>query len=199
MTETRAFSNKERSTNDLETPKEMSFEALSPAYKKMLLVSSLLVIASAITLNLVINLFTQASLQALVTDTVIGIVAGITMVVIILCLILPRLLWRSKGYQLREHDLHYRRGLIWRHVTSLPYVRVQHVELESGPVERYFKLATLKFYTAGGGSADMKIPGLPFGTASKIRSFVMTRAGVGDEKVSTEPSAVAEKSDTPVS
>jgi len=199
VTETRAFSNKEQSTYDLEAPAEMSFEALSPAYKKMLLVSSLLVIASVITLNLVINFFTTASLQALATDTVMGIVGGITVAVMILCLVLPKLLWKSKGYQLREHDLHYRRGLIWRHVTSLPYVRVQHVELESGPVERYFKLAALKFYTAGGGSADMKIPGLPFGTASKIRSFVMARAGVDEEKVSTEPRTVTETSDTPVS
>ncbi len=197
MTETDAFSNKERSTDDLQTPAEMNFEALSPAYKKMLFISTLVVAMSAIVLNLAGNLLATGSLQSVLSSVGAMIASGILILAAGLGLTLPKLLWRSKGYQLREHDLHYRRGVIWHHVTSLPYVRVQHVELESGPVERYFKLATLKFYTAGGGSADMKIPGLPFSVASKIRSFVMVRAGVGDDNTSPESSSAKQQSDTP--
>lgn len=180
MTETTAFSNKERSSDDLETPETMKFEALSPAYKTMLLVSTFAVVFTIIALNLTLNLIALGSLQSLLTSTVAIAVSGFVLLGAILSLVLPKPIWRSKGYQLREHDVHYRRGIIWRHVTSLPYVRVQHVELESGPIERYFKLATLKFYTAGGGSADMSIPGLPYGVASKIRAFVIARAGVDD-------------------
>lgn len=181
MTETDTFSNQQLSSDSLDPPASMNFERLSPAYKSMLLVSTLTVFVVIVILNLFVNLLSSGSLQALMNSTVGFIVLGATIVVAALGLLLPKLLWRSKGYQLREHDLHFRRGLIWHHVTSLPYVRVQHVELESGPIERYFKLATLKFYTAGGGSADMSIPGLPFGTASKIRSYVMARAGVGED------------------
>ncbi len=199
MIEANAFSNQECSINDLEAPAEMNFEALSPAYKKMLFVSTLVVALSAIVLNLAGNLLATGSFQSMLSSIVAVIASGFLILAAGLGLTLPKLLWRSKGYQLREHDLHYRRGLIWQRVTSLPYVRVQHVELESGPVERYFKLATLKFYTAGGGSADMTIPGLPFGTASKIRSFVMVRAGVGDENTSPESSLTKQQSDTPVS
>jgi len=177
--ETDAFSNKERSIDDLEAPAEMNFEALSPAYKKMLFVSTSLVVTGVVVLNLTINLVATGSLQSLLTSLGAIIASSFLMLAAILSLILPNLVWRSKGYQVREHDLHFRRGMIWRHVTSLPFVRVQHVELESGPVERYFKLATLKFYTAGGGSSDMSIPGLPYSAASKIRSYVMARAGVG--------------------
>ncbi len=180
MTETTAFSNKECSSNDLETPEAMNFEPPSPAYKTMLLVSTLIVVLAVIALNLTVNLVATGSLQSLLTSVGAIVVSGFVLLGAILSLILPKFMWRSKGYQLREHDVHFRRGMIWRHVTSLPYVRVQHVELESGPVERYFKLATLKFYTAGGGSADMSIPGLPYGVASKIRTFVIARAGVAD-------------------
>lgn len=180
MTATETFTNQELPSDSLAPPADMNFETLSPAYKSMLLVSAAVVFTFVIVINLTVNFFVSGSVQALFTS----LTAMIAIIVVTLAaglgLLLPKLLWQSKGYQLRQHDLHYRRGVIWRHVTSLPYVRVQHVELESGPVERYFKLATLKFYTAGGGSADVSIPGLPFGTASKIRAYVMGRAGVGD-------------------
>lgn len=185
---TDAFSNKELLSDTLETPADMSFEALSPDYRKMLLVSTSIVVASIIILNVAINLLVSGSLQSLLTGVGAIIASGFMILVALLGLALPKLIWRSKGYQLREHDVHFRRGIVWRHVTSLPYVRVQHVELESGPIERYFKLATLKFYTAGGGSADMTVPGLPFATASKIRTYIMKRAGVGgdDNSLSAE-------------
>jgi len=197
--ETDAFSNKERSADDIAAPAQMKFEALSPAYKKMFFVSTLVVAVSVIVLNLAINLLAAGSLQSLLTSTAAILVSGILVLATSLGLTLPKLMWRSKGYQLREHDLHYRRGVIWHRVTSLPYVRIQHVELESGPVERYFKLATLKFYTAGGGSADMKIPGLPFGIASRIRSYVMTRVGIDDDNASTKSNSELEQLDTPAS
>ena len=199
MPETDAFSNKERSADDIAAPAQMKFEALSPAYKKMFFVSTLVVAVSVIVLNLAINLLAAGSLQSLLTSTAAILVSGILVLATSLGLTLPKLMWRSKGYQLREHDLHYRRGVIWHRVTSLPYVRIQHVELESGPVERYFKLATLKFYTAGGGSADMKIPGLPFGIASRIRSYVMTRVGIDDDNASTKSNSELEQLDTPAS
>jgi membrane protein YdbS with pleckstrin-like domain len=183
MTVTSTFTNQELSSDSLAPPASMKFEPLSPAYKKMCFVSALVVTISVIALNLVLNLLATGSLQAVMSSFGAMIAGGFLLLTVALGLTLPNLLWRSKGYQLREHDLHYRRGIIWHRVTSLPYIRVQHVELESGPVERYFKLATLKFYTAGGGSADMKIPGLPFATASKIRSYVMARVGAnGDDQ-----------------
>ncbi len=88
---------------------------------------------------------------------------------------------KSRGFSLREHDIHYKSGLIWRKAVSLPFNRIQHVELESGPLERLFKLSTLKFFTAGGGSADMRIPALTFASASKLRAFVLEKAGRPDE------------------
>lgn len=196
MSATETFTNRELSSDSLDPPAAMKFEALSPAYKSMLLVTAATAIIFVVLINLAVNFFATGSLQALLTSTGAMIAIGLSIVVACLGLLLPNLLWQSKGYQLREHDLHYRRGVIWHHVTSLPYVRVQHVELESGPIERYFKLATLKFYTAGGGSADVSIPGLPFGTASKIRSYVMGRAGVDGSETLGDQSNRDENRDT---
>jgi len=87
------------------------------------------------------------------------------------------LIARATGFALREQDVHLKNGVIWQTRTALPFNRIQHVEMERGPIERYFKLATLKFYTAGGGSADMKIPSLPLEDAARIKTYVLQRAG----------------------
>lgn len=81
------------------------------------------------------------------------------------------------GYALRERDLHYRRGIIWRSEASLPFNRIQHIEVERGPLERLYGLSTLKFFAAGGGSADLKIPSLPEAEATNLRAFVLEQAG----------------------
>jgi membrane protein YdbS with pleckstrin-like domain len=41
------------------------------------------------------------------------------------------------------------RGLIWRSEVLVPRTRVQHLDLERGPIERRFGLATLVVHTAG--------------------------------------------------
>jgi membrane protein YdbS with pleckstrin-like domain len=86
-----------------------------------------------------------------------------------------------KGYALREHDIAYRSGLFWRKVVVLPFNRVQHVEVASGPLQRRFGLATLKFYTAGGSSVDLKIEGLLAPDAEKLRAHILARSELASE------------------
>ncbi len=94
--------------------------------------------------------------------------------------------WHSvprKGYAIREHDLLFRKGLFWQSMTAVPFNRVQHVETKRGPLERQLGLSSLMFFTAGGTSGDMAIPGLEAEAAEELRDFILTRIGredVGD-------------------
>ncbi|WP_262690869.1 PH domain-containing protein [Kordiimonas aestuarii] len=81
------------------------------------------------------------------------------------------------GYAVRAQDVHYRHGIIWRSETSLPFNRIQHVEVERGPLERIYGLSTLKFFAAGGGSADLTIPSLKDEDATRLRAFILEKAG----------------------
>lgn len=171
-------------TDDLPTSDDQRFEALAKSYITISSIGWAVAITLMIAVNVIINTLNGDGFSWFLEVQVMSIVLAILFLLVILTVLVPRLLWRSQGYQLRDKDIHHKHGVVWRAVTSLPYVRVQHVELESGPLERFFKLATLKFYTAGGGSADMKIPGLPFATASKIRSFVLEQAG---QETGSEP------------
>lgn len=84
---------------------------------------------------------------------------------------------RVKGLALRQHDIAFRSGLVFRKVVILPFNRVQHVEISSGPLQRRFGLASLKFYTAGGAGIDLRIDGLTQDDAARLREYIMERAG----------------------
>lgn len=80
---------------------------------------------------------------------------------------------RRRGWALREHDLIYRSGLIWRRTAILPFARIQHVETASGPLERAFGLMRVKCYTAGGMAADLSVEGLERDSARRVRQHLL--------------------------
>lgn len=78
-----------------------------------------------------------------------------------------------KAYALREHDLSYRSGLFFRKSITQPILRIQHIELKRGPIERRVGLATLQVFSAGGVMHTFEIPGLPLSTAKSLRQFIL--------------------------
>lgn len=68
--------------------------------------------------------------------------------------------YRAWSYEVREDSLYLERGVVTRVRTVVPYVRIQHVDVSRGPLERVFGLATTVVYTAGSRGADVSIPGL---------------------------------------
>jgi membrane protein YdbS with pleckstrin-like domain len=85
------------------------------------------------------------------------------------------------GYALRQHDVSYRKGWFFRSLTSIPFNRVQHCEVEQGPIDRLFTLSTLMVYTAGGSGSDIKIPGLKPETAQQLRNYIIELAASKQE------------------
>lgn len=57
--------------------------------------------------------------------------------------------WSRTSWKLDERGLQVRRGLFWRNELLVPRTRVQHLDLERGPIERRHGLATLVVHTAG--------------------------------------------------
>jgi len=99
--------------------------------------------------------------------------AAIASVIMLLSLLHARLDARHRGWALREHDLIYQSGVIFRKQVILPFARIQHVETLSGPIERYFDLMRVKCFTAGGQSADLVVEGLTTATAGQVRRYLL--------------------------
>ena len=71
-------------------------------------------------------------------------------------------------------ELVIRRGRIFRTLVSVPYGRMQFVDVESGPLERRFGLATVQLHTASPESAA-QLPGLPTAEAEALRTRLAAR------------------------
>ncbi|MCX4681373.1 PH domain-containing protein [Streptomyces sp. NBC_01433] len=64
-----------------------------------------------------------------------------------------RVAWHFAGYHLGTEELYLRTGLLTRKLTVVAYARIQEVNVESGPIQRHFDLATVTITTAAGGEA----------------------------------------------
>ena len=82
---------------------------------------------------------------------------------------------RSIGYQLREDDLLFRRGLMFQRFVAVPYGRMQLVDINRGPLDRGLGLAELKLVTAAAAS-NITIPGLPEPDAEALRDHLVAVA-----------------------
>jgi len=72
------------------------------------------------------------------------------------------------GYAEREDDLLVRRGVMFSRLSVVPYGRMQFVDVTAGPLERAYRLATVRMHTAAAAS-DARIPGLEREEAARLR------------------------------
>jgi uncharacterized protein len=75
---------------------------------------------------------------------------------------------RAWRYRERDEDLVVSRGVMVQRLSVVPYGRMQFVEVTAGPVERLFRLSTVKLHTAAAAS-DARIPGLERTEAARLR------------------------------
>jgi len=98
-------------------------------------------------------------------------ISGIVLLVSVISVI-SVLGFSKKGYLLRERDISYKTGLIYRKQISVPFNRVQHVEVSQGVLGKIFNLSSVKVYTAGGNASDLSVPGLAVNDAQKLKVFI---------------------------
>jgi uncharacterized protein len=99
---------------------------------------------------------------------------GVAVVTIVGSALVPRRV-RSIGYQLRDDDLLFRRGLMFQRFVAVPYGRMQLVDINRGPLARAVGLSELKLVTAAAAS-NVTIPGLPAADAETLRDRLVELA-----------------------
>jgi len=94
-------------------------------------------------------------------------------------------------YEFTDGGLRLERGIIWKKYTSIPYERVQNVDIKRGIIARMFGFSTVEIETAGqsgwGGGysrygrgnrryqSEGHLPAIDINGAEKIREFVMKK------------------------
>jgi len=100
--------------------------------------------------------------------------ASLAIIFIIALALTPRRV-RAIGYQLRSDDLLFRKGLMFQRFVSVPYGRMQLVDINRGPLDRALGLSELKFVTAAA-ATGVVIPGLPEADAETLRDELVALA-----------------------
>ncbi|MEO8160392.1 MAG: PH domain-containing protein [Arenimonas sp.] len=89
--------------------------------------------------------------------------------------------WKSTSWKLDDTGLHLRRGWIWRKQVLVPRSRVQHLDIERGPIDRHYGLAKLIVHTAGTRQHGPQLPGLADADAVALRDALVPDASRPDD------------------
>lgn len=76
---------------------------------------------------------------------------------------------KAMGYAESAEELLWRKGILFKRLTVVPYGRMQYVDVSAGPIARAFGIAELKMHTAAM-EGDVVINGLPLEEANRLRA-----------------------------
>lgn len=102
---------------------------------------------------------------------------------IIFCYIWAKLTYRFWRYQLTEDAIKIEKGVIWKKYISIPYERIQNVDIYRGVLARLLGLSDLQIQTAGysggygkyGRGTEGKLPGIDIQTAEQLREDLIKK------------------------
>lgn len=100
------------------------------------------------------------------------IIGAVVFAALVLVIRLPARRYVARGFQLSEDRLRVVRGILWRSDTVVPFGRVQHIDVDQGPLDRALGIATLTVHTAGNHNASVRLPGLGLETANQMRETI---------------------------
>ena len=87
-------------------------------------------------------------------------------------LVAPERIYRRLGYSVDGQLLRVVRGWLFHTDTIVPFVRVQHIDVKRGPLDKLFGTATLVVHTAGTHNSIVSLPGLSPDNAAAIREDI---------------------------
>lgn len=147
---------------------EVSFNGIEKDYLKIIIVRISTLFFLAFLILLLLDFYVPEVSQFDHVNTLyIGIILGY--VFVLTCGFVG---FSKKGYAVRERDVSYKRGLLMKTITTVPFSRIQHVEINESPMARLLKMASLVIFTAGDSSNDLVIRGLRKNEALKIKEFI---------------------------
>lgn len=165
------FSNENVLLQELPTISDVEFNPLEKVYLKVLRISYS--ISTLIILLIGVALFFFIKRWQLPVAIYITAVAFIALTM--LGWIWNTMSFKYSGYALREQDILYQNGWLIRKTKAVPLKRVQHVSVQSGPIERKFRLSAISIFTAGSDEADFTIKGITAETAQQIKEWISTQ------------------------
>ncbi|EYR62053.1 membrane protein [Actinotalea ferrariae CF5-4] len=147
-------------------PQGVVWQAVSPRLTTVRLISTAIALAVPLAVTLVIAALVEATWVWVLPAAVLAL--GVWAAVLV-----PRQV-RALGYAERDEDLLIRRGILFRALVVVPYGRMQLVDVQAGPLDRWGGIAKLQLHTASA-STNAVIPGLTPQEAARLRDRLAAR------------------------
>ncbi|MFA9398037.1 MAG: PH domain-containing protein [Clostridiaceae bacterium] len=61
----------------------------------------------------------------------------------------PFIEYKQWSYKITEERVVYNHGIYYKKKSIIPISRIQHLDISQGPIQKIFKLSSVKIYTAG--------------------------------------------------
>ena len=90
-----------------------------------------------------------------------------------------RAAWRRRTWLVGSRALELQRGVVIHRATSIPFDRIQQIDVERGPMERVMGLSQLVVRTAAA-TTDATVVGLSPADADALRQRLLELAGIDD-------------------
>ena len=153
--------------SQLEPDGEVALEPVEPGYKTVLRVRlvifwSVLWAVAAVADQVFLKMTPIAGLLTL----------GVPIIGLAAVVVAPQRVYRRLHFRLTERLLQVVRGWLFHVDTVVPLVRVQHIDVTRGPLEKMFGVATLVVHTAGTHNSIVTLPGLAPERAAQIRDII---------------------------
>ena len=112
--------------------------------------------------------------QILLRETPVHGVPSIVMPLLALLVvtIIPQRTYRRLRYRLTDRMLQSLHGWMFHTDTLVPFVRVQHLDVTRGPLDKLFGTASLVVHTAGTHNSIVTVNGLAPDRAAEIRDII---------------------------
>jgi|CXWL01.1.fsa_nt_gi membrane protein YdbS with pleckstrin-like domain len=81
--------------------------------------------------------------------------------------------WKNWTYEVRENDVVLSWGVLWQTRRHVARDRIQHLDINSGPLDRRFGLVQVGVFTAGALGTVGVIPGLTNAEAEDLRDMIL--------------------------
>lgn len=171
------FSNDPLSIDSLPAYQSQESTSLERAYIKA---NNILRIISFSVILLIIAAIKWQPFSPLSADAshVFSIILAVAAAISLFAIVMGYLYDKNKSYTLREHDISLYSGVIFKKVTIQPFLRIQHIELKRGPIDRKLDLASIQVFSAGGALHTFELPGLTHSDALSMRQYILDHKDV---------------------
>lgn len=150
---------------------ELVYERVQPKYIKAQTIEVVLGYSLLMLMPFGLLLFDEFPYR---TVLIFGVEAILLVAALVNLWLLPKA-YHYKGFAIREHDISYRSGLVFPKMVTIPFCRIQQVDVTQSFVHRIMGLYAIHLVNGAQTLSSVTIPGMTAERANDVKELIMSK------------------------